>query len=170
MTGLATNVTYNLRVGGLNWNNVPNYVTPAGSPATTVAGGAPTSPLITNVYVSSLTATWGSVASPSGYSLEVSTMSNFTGTIISSVTPNGTSMGLSFNPGQLSANTTYFARVGALYNGATSYALTTPQSTSTLTSPITTEQYYLVNTTSVTVNWAAFGTGPRQQYLGRLRA
>ena len=89
-------------------------------------------------------------------------MSNFTGTIISSILspPTGTVSTLTFNPASLAANTTYFVRVGALYNGATSYALTTPQSTSTLTSPITTQQYYQVNGTSVTVNWAAFGVGP----------
>ena len=34
--------------------------------------------------------------------------------------------GLTFNAAQLSPNTTYFVRVGALYNGATAYALTTP--------------------------------------------
>ena len=136
VSGLTTNVSYNLRVGGLNWNNVPNFVTPTGSPATTVAGGAPGNPLITAVYVSSLTAAWGNVNSPSGYSLEASTMSDFTGTLISSVTTDGTMNGLTFNAAQLSPNTTYFVRVGALYNGATAYALTTPLSTSTLTSPI----------------------------------
>ena len=159
VTGLTTNVAYYLRAGALNWNNVPNFVTPTGSPATTIAGSAPTNPLITAVYVSSLTSTWGAVSSPSGYSLEASTMSNFTGTIISSVTTDGTVSTLTFNVVSLAANTTYFVRVGALYNGATSYALTMPQSTSTLTSPITTEQYYQVNGTSVTVNWVAFGTG-----------
>ena len=122
VSGLTTNVAYNLRVGGLNWNNVPNFVTPVGSPATTVAGSAPINPLITAVYVSSLTSTWGAVASPSGYSLEASTMSNFTGTIISSVTTDGTVSTLTFNLASLAANTTYFVRVGALYNGATSYA------------------------------------------------
>ena len=87
-------------------------------------------------------------------------MSDFSATVISSVTTDGTLATLSYNPGDLAANTTYFVRIGALYGGATSYINTVPSSTSTLTSPITTQQYYQVNITSVTVNWAAFGTGP----------
>ena len=159
VNGLQSNVAYNLRAGAINWDGVVNFVTPTGSPATTGAGAAPNNPQITNVYLSSMSVTWGSVASPSGYSLEVSTMANFTGTIISSVTADGTMSGLSFNLGQLAADTTYFARVGALYNGATSYAFTTPQSTSTLTSSVTGSQIFGVGVTSVTVNWVALSSG-----------
>ena len=88
VSGLTTNVSYNLRVGALNWDNVPNFVTPLGSPATTVAGGAPINPLITAVYVQLAHLDVGrSRWLPSGYSVwKASTMSNFTGTIISSVT------------------------------------------------------------------------------------
>src|SRR6185369_15811004 len=57
VTGLTTNVAYYFRAGAINWDGVVNYVTPTGSPATTVAGAAPTNPLITNVYVSSLSVT-----------------------------------------------------------------------------------------------------------------
>ena len=86
---------------------------------------------------------------------------NFSGRlIISSVTTDGTVATLSYDPGDLAANTTYFMRIGALYNGATTYINTVPSSTSTLTSLNTTQQYYKMYITSVTFNWAAFCTGP----------
>src|SRR5204863_6824316 len=76
----------------------------------------------------------------------------------SSATTNGNLTDLSFNLGALAPNTTYFVRVGALYNGATSYADTVPASTSTLTSLITGSQFYRTWGTSVTVNWLPLGS------------
>jgi len=49
----------------------------------------------------------------------------------------GSVTGLTFNSGDLVANTTYYLRVGSLWNGTTDYANTTPASTSTLTSLLT---------------------------------
>ena len=71
VNGLTTNVQYFFRVGAFNWNGVVNYLN-LGS-ATTGAGPAPTNPIITSVFVSSIAVTWGSVSSLSGYSLEAST-------------------------------------------------------------------------------------------------
>src|SRR5678815_5251425 len=161
VTGLTSNVAYNLRAGALNWYQVPNYVTPTGSPATTAAGRAVGSPAITSVYITTMTATWTSSPDPvTGYDVEASTASNFTGQIITTVTTNTSALTLTFNSGQLTANTTYFVRIGALFGGATTYIDTVPPSTSTLTNLITTQQYYQVNVTSVVVNWTPFGTGP----------
>ena len=158
VTGLAAYTTYYFRVGALNWDNVANYTVM--SATRTIEGPAVSKPLITSAFVSTLTATWTPAPNTTGYDVEASTMANFTGTIISSVTTNTLAATLSYNPGDLAANTTYFVRIGALYNGTTIYINTVPSSTSTLTSPITTQQYYQVFITSVTVNWAAFGTGP----------
>src|SRR6185436_11914231 len=44
--------------------------------------------------------------------------------------------------------------------GATSYALTIPVSTSTLTSLLTGSQFAGVSSFTVTANWVAFSTGP----------
>src|SRR6185503_17467827 len=53
-------------------------------------------------------------------------------------------------------NTTYWIRVGALYNDTTNYSSTL--STSTLTSPITDPRFYQVFVTSVAVEWTALGS------------
>src|SRR5208283_771344 len=110
-----------------------------------------------------MTVTWTdpTLTTPTGYDVEASTMNNFTGVILSTVTSNisATTLVVSSST-NLSPNTTYYVRVGALYSGATVYANTVPSSTSTLTSPITVDQIYQVFSTSVTANWFAFGTGP----------
>src|SRR5207253_6654655 len=54
---------------------------------------------------------------------------------------------------------TYFVRIGALYNGATTYINTVPSSTSTLASLVTNSQIYQVFSTSITANWTAFSGG-----------
>jgi len=123
-------------------------------------GPAPTNPVITSVSTSSLTATWGSVGSSSGYSLEASS-TNFTGGVtLSSVTANGNATTLAFNPGQLMPNSTAYVRVGALWGGTTTYAAAVPASTSTLASLITNAQILQVTSSSITVGWTAFGVGP----------
>src|SRR6185295_17907934 len=92
-----------------------------------------------------------------GYILQADTNGSFTSPI-SSITYVVNASSLAFDFGTLAPNTTYFGRVGALYDGATTYAPTVPASTSTLTSLITTYQFYQVNVTSVVVNWAALGS------------
>jgi hypothetical protein len=157
VSGLTTNTAYYFRVGGTNWNNVANFVLVG--PVTTGAGPAPTNPLITAVYVSSLTVTWGSVTSFSGYSLEASTgawPNTFTGNV-SSVTTNGSATTLTFNLGTLNPDTTYFIRVGSLWNGATTYSATQP-STSTLTNLIN-PSVLSVTSNTVTAGWPAFAVG-----------
>ena len=76
MTGLSSNILYYFRVGGINWNNVVNYIT-IGSTRTT-AGGAPTNSVISAVYVTTITATWGTVPNTTGYDVEASS-TNFNG-------------------------------------------------------------------------------------------
>src|ERR1019366_645271 len=80
----------------------------------------------------------------------------------SSITTNNALSTLTFYSGALNPNTTYFVRVGSLFGGTTSYAPTSPISTSTLTSPLNNVQPYQVTATSFTVNWTAFtaGSGP----------
>ena len=115
---------------------------------------------MTNVYVSSLTATWGSASGATGYEMDASTTGTFTGTLISSITNSVSVTTLTFTSGALFANTTYFVRVGSLGGGTTAYANTTPISTSTLASPITNLLVYAVNGTSITVNWTALPATP----------
>src|SRR6185295_8609170 len=114
INGLLADTTYFLRAGALNWTYTPNYVVISGS-TRTLPGSAPGAPVnITGVYITTMSVTWGAVSS-NGYSLEASTANNFTGTIISSVTPVGTLTGLTFNVNSLAGNTTYYVRVGSLW-------------------------------------------------------
>src|SRR5262249_29141331 len=110
ISGLLADTVYYLRVGALNWDAVPSYVVINGS-TRTLPGPAPIAPVqITGVYITTMSVTWGAVSSYSGYTMQASTDSNFTGTIISSNTSIGTIGGLTFNNGQLAANTTYYVR------------------------------------------------------------
>src|ERR1019366_8658311 len=63
---------------------------------------------------------------------------------------------LVFNVGTLNPDTTYFIRIGALYNGATTYNLTQP-STSTLTNLLS-PSVLGVSSQTATVGWPAFAT------------
>src|SRR5260221_4040085 len=157
MTGLTTFTTSYLRAGAINWNNVVNYVT-FGSTRTD-AGVAITGSHITQVYVSSLTATWVALPGGSGntgYVLEAS-LTDFGAVVASSITTDVALSTLSFNIGTLNPDTTYFVRVGALYNGATTYA-TPSLSTSTLTNLLT-PSVLSVSSRTVTAGWPAFDTG-----------
>src|SRR5262249_2287737 len=107
-----------------------------------------------------MSVTWGSVSSYSGYTMQASTSSNFSGPIASSNTTIGTLTGLTFNSGDLVSNTTYYVRVGSLWNGTTAYSPTVPQSSSTLTNYLISPQVFNVMSTSVTANWVAFSSGP----------
>ena len=71
---------------------------------------------------------------------------------MSAVTSVGTLTGLTLNSAELAADTTYFVRVGSLWNGTTNYANTTRASTSTLTSLLVVPQIFGGGTTSVTAN------------------
>src|SRR4029077_3835283 len=122
--------TYYLRAGADNWNGTTNYIT-IGSTLTN-AGGAVGSPAISAVYMSTITATWTTVTGVTGYDVEASTANNFTGVLFTTITTNvnATSLAVS-SAANLSPNTTYFLRIGALYNGATTYINTVPTSTNT---------------------------------------
>src|SRR5207248_7403958 len=86
-SGLLAGTTYYLRVGALNYNNVPNFVF-IGS-TETAGGAAPTNPIITAVYASSMTVTWGSVGSLTGYVLGAYSDPGYTSLVASSVTADG---------------------------------------------------------------------------------
>jgi len=152
VSGLTSNIHYFFRVGGLNWNAVPNF-TPAGS-ATAGIGVSPGNPTVSTVFVTSITATWETVSNAMGYEVDASTAGDFTGTIFSSVAFNTTAATLTVGTAvPLAADTTYYLRIGALYNGATSFIDAVPASTTTLTTPIAGAQIAQIFANSVTVNW-----------------
>lgn len=142
-------LTY-LRVGGLNWNDVPNFVATVST--ITLPGPPPGGPSFTNVFASSITLTWGGVASDGGYSAEASVSNTFASVDGSSVTPDVAMSTLTVL--SLSANATYYLRVGSLYDDATNYAATTPISTITVAAVPTSGAYSAVYPDSMTVTWS----------------
>lgn len=145
---LATNTTYFFRVGAQNWNGVYNYIS-VGSTSTLV--NAPTSPIYTGVFISSVSMSWtGSVGGAAQYQLDASTNSDFSVPVISSATTGGNETNLtvvSLNP-----NTSYYFRVGAL-NWNEQKSFVSANSTSTLTHPPTSPNITSVNISSVSLNW-----------------
>ncbi len=117
---------------------------------------APSNPLISAVYLSSITLAYGTVASD-GYLAEASTAANFTGVVFSSATTNPSLAALS--PQNLDPNTTYYLRVAAIYGANYTYAAQTPSS-STLASPAANAAVAGVFLTSITVNWTALPYSP----------
>ena len=99
-------------------------------------------PTIPAVSSDTLTAAWTAPSpnSVTGFDVEASTASDISGSVVINSTTNTSAT--AFATAALSPDTTYYIRVGALYNGTTAYANTTPASTSTLTSPVTNAQIY----------------------------
>jgi len=81
---------------------------------------------------------WTTVAGATGYEVDASTAPDFSGVIKSTITTDSTRSSLAVDSTtSLSANTTYYLKVGSLYTGGgTNYAYTTPPGTSTLASMI----------------------------------
>ncbi|MEK7384433.1 MAG: LamG-like jellyroll fold domain-containing protein, partial [Elusimicrobiota bacterium] len=118
VSGLAPNTTYYFRVGALNWNAAANYTTLS---ATSTLANAPAAPAYTAATNVSLAAQWGADDDPPGtaFTFQLSTASNFTGTIFSSVT-----VAVSALRAALAPDTTYYGRVFATNNNGvlTSYS------------------------------------------------
>lgn len=109
-TGLLANTTYFARVGTLNWHNAVTYTT---LPATSTLAALPLSPEFSTVFVSSLSVTWSSPPTvASGFLVEASTASDFTGNINSSSTANGAATTLTVF--SLISQSTYYVRLGSL--------------------------------------------------------
>ncbi|MBI3297828.1 MAG: fibronectin type III domain-containing protein [Elusimicrobia bacterium] len=127
---LDLNTTYYIRVGGINHAGVRNFVA---VPSTPTLSNPPSAPALAAVYFTSVTVSWTPAAPPSsGYRLEASTASDFSGVTRSSV---GASGGLSaLTVANLDSDTTYYLRVGAL-NLASVGNLTGSVSTRTLNAP-----------------------------------
>ena len=82
---------------------------------------------ITAVSSFTLTATWADISTPNGREVDVSTASDFSGTLFSSVTTNASMISLAAGSASpLWANTTYYARVGDINGATTTYFNTIP--------------------------------------------
>lgn len=106
----------------------------------------------TAVSSNSLTTSWNAALNPSatGYTLQYSTASDFTGTILSSVT-----QALTGTIGSLSVNVLYYARIKSEYHGGINSVFSQTISTATLTViPVAVASTWTVTTTSVGILWS----------------
>ncbi|MEK7389191.1 MAG: fibronectin type III domain-containing protein, partial [Elusimicrobiota bacterium] len=148
VSGLAADTTYYFRVGALNWAGAPSLVV-VGSTSTL---SSPVTPAFVSIQVTSAVVSWTPVPSQ-GYELQASVNANFSPLFFSSTSAGGAS---SLDVQGLSADTTYFWRVGSInHNSARNF--TALDSTSTLTLAPTSPFFPAsgVFFTSVTVQWGA---------------
>ena len=117
-------------------------------------------PAIVAEHVTSIDVSWGSTATASGYEVDASTASDFSGVLDIATTNNPaastSTVGVSV---PLAPNTTYFVQIGGVSGGTTNYINTVPTWASTLASPLMNVQLIQVTASTITVSWTAFGSG-----------
>ena len=107
------------------------------------------------VYTSSIAVSYGVVASD-GYRVVASTAVNFSGTIFSSTTPNGSLAALA--PQGLAGNTTYYMKAGAVWGDFVSYNATVLATATLANVPgIFSPPFSAISTAAMAVNWTANG-------------
>ncbi|MBI4352048.1 MAG: fibronectin type III domain-containing protein [Elusimicrobia bacterium] len=149
LDGLAPNTTYYLRLGTLNWERTPNFtVLP---PAKTGFPGPPGSAALDNIWSSSAAVSFTPGIAAEAHLAQASLYRFFTSIQASSVTLNPAAAGLAI--AGLDPNTTYYFRVGALYNGTTIYSNTVPDHRQTLPQPLGGLNIPGVFQSSATVAW-----------------
>ncbi|MCG2725500.1 MAG: hypothetical protein L6420_04450, partial [Elusimicrobia bacterium] len=129
--GLYPPTTFFFRIKAMNSIGVWNNYAIIGSKAN--GSSAPGNPIISAVYQSSITVSYGAVADVDGYVIEASTKSDFSVILYSSSTGNNLLETLIVQDMEL--NATYYMRAGSLIGQATDYANTDPP---TATLPIET--------------------------------
>jgi hypothetical protein len=148
VSGLEADTTYYFRVGALNWAGAANPVS-AGSTSTL---SSPVAPAFSAIYLTSAVVSWSAVASQ-GYELQASVDAGFSPLFFSS-TSVGAATSLAVEG--LSADTTYFFRVGSINHGsARNFALLNSSSTlaQAPTSPLLPSGGVFFS--SVTLSWTA---------------
>jgi hypothetical protein len=149
VSGLAGNTTYYLRLGTLNWEDTPNYTL---LPSTKTGFPGPLSGVtLDSVWSSSAALSYAPNAAAQQHVAEASVYRYFQAVAASSATANPAVTGLVIQG--LDENTTYYFRVGALYNGTTIYSEAAPLFRQTLPQPLTGLAAPGVYQSSVTISW-----------------
>ena len=137
--------------GGGAGGGFKNYAGAQGRPGQVVVSytlPVPGTPAPADASQESIAVTWSTTNTLNGYRLEASTASNFTGTLFSSQTAQVLLSTLSVSG--LLSNTTYYLRVGTLWNYATYYA--SAISTSTAIETPSSVYFDEVSTRSITAS------------------
>ncbi|MFH2203825.1 MAG: fibronectin type III domain-containing protein, partial [Elusimicrobiota bacterium] len=120
-------------------------------------GQDPQSPLVAAIHRTSATVNWTKVLAWHGYKLEASTAANFGGDLLFSQTASSATQTMTVTG--LSANTTYYFRVGSLLNQADTVYSTTVSSP-TLPPTVSGLDFKSVSRTSATVTWYPLPSAP----------
>lgn len=154
---LAANTTYYLRMATLNWEDTPNYTL---LPSTRTGFPGPlTGVTLGSVWSSSASLSYTPNTAAQQHVAEASVYRYFAVIAASSATPNSALTGLSIQG--LDPNTTYYFRVGALYNGATVYSDASPVYRQTLPQQLTGLAAPGVYQSSVTISWTPLAGAPQ---------
>jgi hypothetical protein len=126
------------------------------TPQKAEAAGPPINPEVIGFSSYSITAAWGLPLPTSGYIVQASTTGAFSSILISSITFDQNLSTLTVI--SLQANTTYFIRVGALYDsGTTDYAIASPTETTTLTRLVTSPTFLQTTSSTIKARWNTLG-------------
>ncbi|MFH1619821.1 MAG: fibronectin type III domain-containing protein, partial [bacterium] len=150
---LSTGTVYYGRVSAGYMEGDDSPYKDTGSTITGAGIVSPSNPVVTGVYLSSISVSWEQVDPNDGSIVEASTASDFTGIIKSSYTPNTSLTALTVE--ELALNTTYYLRVGTLLAASTNYADTSPPSAATHANMPAATSILSVSSISVSVGWDA---------------
>lgn len=157
ISNLWPSTTYYMKIATLNISKTPNYTT-LNSTITSLPEPLSSAP-ITGIWESSATVAFSSVAS-NGYVIEASTWQYFNYVYASSFTSNSSAASITITG--LDPNTEYYFRFGPVFNGATSYSLTSPSQKSTLSKPVSGQSFYNLYYSSITVGWTPLPSSPQK--------
>ncbi|TPW21567.1 MAG: psrP, partial [Elusimicrobia bacterium] len=162
-TGLAANTTYYFKVKSLGGLGPDSAYTAALTSAT--LPNAPLAAAVSAVTAGSETLGWGANANPAGtlYAAQLSTASNFSGTLTSSAT-----FGTSAAFAALTANTTYYLRVKALGHGGSESAFAVAAASATDANAPTVPAILASSTRSAQLGWNANANPSGTLYAAQL--
>ncbi|MEA3306179.1 MAG: T9SS type A sorting domain-containing protein [Elusimicrobiota bacterium] len=152
---LWPHTTYYLRIAPLNWTQSPIY-TQLDSIITELPP-ALSSITFENIFESSATVLFSSI-NCDGYVVQASTYQYFNYIAAEKSTTNQAASSLLITG--LDENTVYYFRAGPLFNGATVYTNTTPQTVSTLSKKVSAPALANVFYSSITISWTALNASP----------
>lgn len=156
LDGLAANTVYHLRLASLNWQRTPNFAVLA---STKTGFPAPLSDVaVAAAWSSSVTLSYTPYYAAEAHVAQASTHRYFYTVDATSATVSTSAASLTITG--LSANTTYYYRVGTLFNGTTIYANSSPQYRQTLPLQVGTPYPSGVFQSSISVSWTPLDWAP----------